>query len=410
MNAPTVRLSDLCHLIAEPVRPGTRPDALYLGLEHLASGHLVRIGGGQAADMRSTTSAFQTGDVLYGKLRPYLDKAVLADDAGVCTTELLVLRAQECVDSRFLAAILHAPRFVEHAVAGTTGVQHPRTSWAHIREFEVPLLSLGEQGQVADVLWLVHDAILRSEKLVKEGKELKRTAMRKLFTCGLRGGQQKKTEIGPVPKSWEVVRLGKLGRIGNGSTPKKATPEYWTGGTYPWLTSAKVYDRDIVEAEHYVTELALAECHLPRIKPGAVLIAITGQGKTLGHCAVLGIEATINQHLAYIEIDTTVAIPSFVRGYLETQYDVFRQVGAGGGSTKGALTCAFLRVFPIPLPETLDEQREAVALMDPIDHKIELHQRKGALLEKLFRALLHSLITGKIRMGDLCLSEVYGCV
>ena len=82
MNGSTVRLSDLCDLIAEPVRPGTRPDALYLGLEHLASGRLSRIGGGQASDMRSTTSAFQTGDVLYGKLRPYLDKAVIADGGG----------------------------------------------------------------------------------------------------------------------------------------------------------------------------------------------------------------------------------------------------------------------------------------------------------------------------------------
>ena len=52
MNGSTVRLSDLCELIAEPVRPGTRPDALYLGLEHLASGRLSRIGGGQASDMR----------------------------------------------------------------------------------------------------------------------------------------------------------------------------------------------------------------------------------------------------------------------------------------------------------------------------------------------------------------------
>ena len=47
--AATVRLSELCNLISEPVKPSARPDALYLGLEHLASGRLVRIGGGQAS-------------------------------------------------------------------------------------------------------------------------------------------------------------------------------------------------------------------------------------------------------------------------------------------------------------------------------------------------------------------------
>ena len=406
MNSATVRLEDLCDLIAEPVRPGERPDALYLGLEHLASGRLVRIGGGQAADMRSTTSAFKPGDVLYGKLRPYLDKAVLADEAGVCTTELLVLRAKVDVEPRFLAAVVHCPDFLEYAVSGTTGVQHPRTSWAHIREFEIPVFIPDEQQRIADLLWLVHQAIAQSEALVKNGQDLKRAAMRTLFTRGLRGEPQKETEIGPVPESWDVVHLGTLGRIGNGSTPRKATSEYWTGGTYPWLTSAKVYDRNIVEADQFVTDLALAECHLPCLKPSTVLIAITGQGKTLGHCAVLDIEATINQHLAYVDVDNTIAHSSFVRGYLETQYDFFRQVGAGGGSTKGALTCAFLRSFSIPLPPVLDEQHEIVAILDDIDRKIDLHRRKRAVLDDLFKALLHKLMTGEIRVSDLDLSKI----
>ena len=68
MSGETVRLGDFCELISEPVRPGARPDALYLGLEHLAPGRLTRIGGGKASEMRSNTSAFQPGDVLYGKL------------------------------------------------------------------------------------------------------------------------------------------------------------------------------------------------------------------------------------------------------------------------------------------------------------------------------------------------------
>ena len=167
-----------------------------------------------------------------------------------------------------------------------------------------------------------------------------------------------------------------------------------------------MYDRNIVDAYQFVTEFALAECHLPRIKPGAVLIAITGQGKTLGHCAVLEIEATINQHIAYVEVDSAIAHPSFVRGYLETQYEFLRQVGAGGGSTKGALTCAFLRSLPIPLPSVLDEQREIVTILDVIDRKIDLHRKKRAVLDDLFKALLHKLMTGEIQSGGLDLLAI----
>jgi type I restriction enzyme, S subunit len=136
-----------------------------------------------------------------------------------------------------------------------------------------------------------------------------------------------------------------------------------------------------------------------------VLIAITGQGKTLGHCAVLKIEATINQHIAYVATDTKRADPSYVRGYLETQYEYLRQVGSGGGSTKGALTCAFLRDLPIPFPN-LDEQREIVEILDAIDRKIDLHKRKRAVLEELFKSLLHKLMTGEICVADLDLSAL----
>ena len=396
----TIRLADLCDLIADPVRPGTLPEALYLGLEHLASGRLVPIGGGLSSNVRSTASAFQPGDVLYGKLRPYLDKAVLAKEVGVCTTELLVFRAKEDVDPRFLAAAVHSPRFVEYAIAGTTGVQHPRTSWAHACEFEVHAFTFDEQQRIADVLWLVHEAIGLSEALVEEGQALKRATMQTLFTRGLRDEGRKETEIGSVPESWTVVSLGTLGKIGNGSTPKKAISEYWASGIYPWLTSAKVYDREIVQADQFVTMRALSECHLPRVQPGAVLIAITGQGKTLGHCAVLRIESTINQHLAYVALDQSRVDSVFVRGYLETQYDYLRQVGAGGGSTKGALTCSFLRGLPVPVPP-MDEQQEIVAVLDAIDRKIDLHRRKRAVLDDLFKALLHKLMTGEIRVADL---------
>lgn len=396
-----MRLSDLCDFVGMQVDPAGRADDVYVGLEHVASGRFLRVGEGKASDVQSAKYAFQPGDVLYGKLRPYLDKAVLADDTGICTTELLVLRPKEGVDPRFVVSVVHAPSFLEHAVAGTTGVQHPRTSWNHIGGFELPPFEPDEQTKIANLLWEIHDAITANEAAIETGADLKRAAMRALFTRGLRGEVQKETEIGPVPESWGVVPLGSVGRVGNGSTPKKNLRAYWDGGSFPWLTSAKVYDRDILTADQFVTPAALKECHLPVVEPGAILIAITGQGKTLGHCAVLRTRATINQHIAYVATDLARADPSFVRGYLETQYDYFRQVGAGGGSTKGALTCAFLRSVPIPFPPTLEEQHEIVAVLDAIDRKIDLHRSKYAVLDDLLKALLHKLVTGEIRAADL---------
>lgn len=275
-----------------------------------------------------------------------------------------------------------------------------------LKEQLIPMPPHEEQVGIATALRRVDEALALQTEQVRATEDIKRTTMRALFTRGLRGEAQKQTEIGPVPESWDVVPLGSLGRVGNGSTPKKDVREYWEGGSFPWLNSAKIYDRDVVSADRFVTISALRECHLPRIEPGAILIAITGQGKTLGHCAVLRTVATVSQHVAYVATNLNRAIPSFVRDYLDTRYEYLRQVGSGGGSTKGALTCAFLRGLPIPLPPTLDEQRDIVAVLDAIDRKIALHRRKRAVLDDLFKTLLHKLMTGEIRVTDLDLSAL----
>jgi type I restriction enzyme, S subunit len=62
--------------------------------------------------------------------------------------------------------------------------------------------------------------------------------------------------------------------------------------------------------------------------------------------------------------------------------------------------------LPIPLPRTLEEQREIVGIFDAIDQKIDLHQKKRVVLGELFKALLHKLITGEIRVGDLDLAAL----
>ena len=403
MNSSTIRLSDLCEIIAEPVRPGTRPDALYLGLEHLASGRLTRVGGGQASDMRSTTSAFQTGDVLYGKLRPYLEKAVMAEGAGVCTTELLVLRAQECVDSRFLAAILHSPRFVEYAVAGTTGVQHPRTSWAHIREFEAPAFTFSEQRQIADLLWLVHETVSWSEALVEEARALKRAAMRTLFTRGLRGEEQKETEIGPVPEEWEIVPLEDCAVVQTGAAKgrKLGSAEVVQ---VPYLRVANVQDGYLDLAEVKTIYIRKSELDRYSLQRHDVLMTEGGDFDKLGRGFIWQdqLKPCVHQnHVFAVRTDRSRLLPDFFTYEAQSDYGKAYFLKVAHKTTNlASINSTKLKAFPVLIP-TLGEQREIVSILEAIDRKIDLHQKKCAVLEELFKALLHKLMTGETRVGEL---------
>ena len=83
-----------------------------------------------------------------------------------------------------------------------------------------------------------------------------------------------------------------------------------------------------------------------------------------------------------------------------------RAISASDG--KFNLNTAAIDSLLLPLPPTLSEQLEIIAVLDAIDRKIDLHRRKRAVLEELFKALLHKLMTGEIRVGELDLGAATG--
>jgi len=99
--------------------------------------------------------------------------------------------------------------------------------------FELPVPPPAEQHAIAAVLDTAAGAVDVERRSLQRALALKHAVMRELFSRGVGGEVQRESEIGAVPASWAVVPMGTLGRIGNGSTPKKDVPSYWDGGTYP---------------------------------------------------------------------------------------------------------------------------------------------------------------------------------
>jgi type I restriction enzyme S subunit len=312
---------------------------------------------------------------------------------------------KENIDPRFYVYFLESA-FTQLGIFEGAGneTRIPNLSRSRLAALDVPHPHIDEQRGTVGVLARLREAIKVHDRSTLVAQDLKRAAMRAVFARGLRGEAQKETEIGPVPQSWGVVSLSSLGRIGSGTTPDRTKPEFWRGGSIPWITSGRMYEREITGSDECVTSIAIENSSLPMLEPGAILIAIVGQGKTLGHCAILGVEATISRHVGYVQPNKELIVPEYLRGFLESQYDWLRQLASGNGSTRAALTGAILKSLQVPLPPTLDEQREIVAVLDAIDRKIDLHRRKRAVLDDLFKALLHKLMTGEISVSDLDLS------
>ena len=96
----------------------------------------------------STKASFQKGDVLYGKLRPYLNKVVIADRPGFCTTEIIPLRPQTFVAAGYLRVFLRSPHFLRYAAAKNYGMKMPRLGTQDLESAAVPLPPLAEQKRI----------------------------------------------------------------------------------------------------------------------------------------------------------------------------------------------------------------------------------------------------------------------
>ena len=181
-NWEIVQLKEIANLRRENVKPKDSQSLNFVGLEHIDSGESTLKRSGDASAMKSAKNRFYPDDVLYGKLRSYLDKAVIAEMGGVCSTDILVFTANSKIAPRFLVYLLHTEVFVNHAVATSTGISHPRTSWDSLGKFTFVLPSLPEQRAIAAVFQAIDEKTAALEREVEHLDELFHAMLDELMT------------------------------------------------------------------------------------------------------------------------------------------------------------------------------------------------------------------------------------
>lgn len=381
--------------------------ARYVGLEHIASntGQFAPVTSEMQTAAESTVNRFCKGDVLFGKLRPYLAKAVVADTDGYCSSEILVYRPQT-VAAEYLKHAMLLEGFIQDVSASTYGSKMPRADAAFINRLAIPVPPLTEQYAITSYLDI---ETARIDALIEEKNrcvdllfELRASIVREMTTgCEVAGPRvETGNQFMPsIPASWHFVPIGRYAAISNGSTPLKDNAAYWAGGTYPWLNSSVVNHDEVIDGSEFVTELALRQCHLPIVPPGNVVVALTGQGKTRGRASVLRIEATINQHLAAILTDPEIIDGEYLFWVLTGHYAALRMVSDGQGGTKGALTCEELGRFQVPLPPLSAQKSIAARLYEDtgrVNDLLRHVKRELELLAELRSSTITDAVLGRI--------------
>ena len=154
---PTVPLGDVLRVSGEKIEPAAQPSDVfnYVGLEHIEghTGNLLPRQSATGAELLSTKNVFRAGQILYGKLRPYLNKVHLADTEGICSTDILVLDAdRQRLNAAFAALYLRTPIVLSATANLTAGANLPRIDAKALLGIPLPLPPLAEQERIVRLM------------------------------------------------------------------------------------------------------------------------------------------------------------------------------------------------------------------------------------------------------------------
>ncbi|MGC4604820.1 restriction endonuclease subunit S [Enterococcus faecium] len=128
-----------------------------------------------------TTSAYQKGDILISNIRPYFKKIWFAENEGGCSNDVLVIRANQGIDSKFLYYVLADDKFFEYDTANSKGTKMPRGDKTAIMRYEIPDLTLDEQRTIAETLSSLDDRIAENKKINHHLEQMARAIFDDMF-------------------------------------------------------------------------------------------------------------------------------------------------------------------------------------------------------------------------------------
>jgi len=387
-------------------------DLTFLPMERVKSGYFIP-NTDKYSKYGSSYTAFEDGDIVLAKVTPCFENGNIAiaehlvGGKGFGSSELFVIRPTTA-ERRFLFYYFQSTTFKQDGEASMTGAGGlKRVSPDVLRQHHLPFPSQDTQRFIANYLdretARIDGLIAEKERMLALLEEKRAALISRVVTRGLDPNVPLKPSglewLGEIPAHWEVQPIKYLAVVGNGSTPSVENADYWNDEGYPWLNSSVVNVSPVTSASRFVTETALRECHLPKIQPPAVLVGITGQGKTRGMAAVLGVEATINQHLAFIKPRTQALGTDYLCHLLGHAYAFLRSDSDGAGSTKGAITCEQLANMKIPVPPRGEQIKICARIGQALDVSMPVRlkiQRSLDLLTERRTALITAAVTGQI--------------
>ena len=382
------RLADLCTEDREILPAGTGGGLPYVGLEDVESksGAILRYLGPDDTDVPSGTAfRFSPHHILYGKLRPYLNKVALPDRDGRCSTELIPLRPKSDTSREFAAYALRRPDVVRAVMARNKGARMPRADIEFLLTLPIVIPPLAAQRRIVDILARVEGIIRLQRQAAGKAREIIPAFFLNMFGDPVTN-----------PKGWPVTTIGDVIEKADYGTSKKASSN---GSGIAIIRMGNVTyggDLDLLDTKH--VELSEEERQKYSLGDEDILFNRTNSKELVGKTGLWDgrFEAVAASYFIRVRANRSAVLPFYLWAFLNTAYMKHRLFAVARGAIgQSNINAKELRAFSIPIP-TLRLQKEfsdRVIEIRSILAQRDMSQRSG---DALFLALLAQTFSGQL--------------
>lgn len=336
-------------------------------LEHINQETGQLLGYTNSHSQKSIKNVFYKGEVLFGKLRPYLRKYWFAKFDGVCSSEIWVLNGKSSICSNdYLFCLIQSNIFIQ-VTNVSSGSKMPRADWDFVSAFPFALPPLSEQKAIAEVLSTWDEAIEKTQELIEQ-KELRKKALMQQLLTG-------KKRLRGFSGEWKEVMLMDIVNIKKGE--QLSIINMITGGKYYVMNGG-------IEPSGYTDNWNTEEDTITISEGGSCGFVKFHTSKfwSGGHCFVL---SPFNSSINYL----------YLYQSLKSKEPEIMKLRVGSALPNIQLNS--IKKFKIFIP-LLAEQKAIAQILKKADEEIELEKQKLEQLKLQKKALMQVLLMGKKRI------------
>jgi type I restriction enzyme S subunit len=408
-----VRIGDVAEINSRSIDPEkklTDSEFTYIDIESVESGSgIIRNPKkilGKDAPSRARRVILEN-DIIMSTVRPYLKAFALVPknySGQVSSTGFAVLTCKKEIIPYYLLSALFSEIVISQCNRMMVGGQYPALNSSQVSNILVPLPPLAEQQGISKVLSIVDLAIQKTDDVIAKTERLKKGLMQELLTKGIGHKEFKDTEIGKIPKIWEVKTL--INAIGGKNDLIVAGPfgsnlkvvDYRNKGV-PIIRLQNIdYGRFVDKDIKYTSLEKAEELSYHSFVKGDIVLAKLGDpiGKT---CIIPDYlkKGIVVADVVRIRVDEESTDKKYVM-YILNSFHVFNQLNRGIiGTTRPRVNLNQIRNLLIPI-SPLPEQHRIAETLSSVDNKLDLERNQKAKLERIKQGLMDLLLTGKIRV------------